>query len=297
MTRLLLTGGSGDLGQVLSKAWLARGDSAVILDVQPPRFTSTDDTDYIAGSVTDRELLDGAMSGIDCIVHIAAWHGVHENPGPRNKSVYEFWDVNVTGTFNVFEAAARAGVKNMVYISSTSRFVELHKFYGQTKVLGEDIAKGYVHRHQMNVVTLQPRAFIPHWNRDTYSGFMAWAQYFWGGATHIDDVLQGVIKSVDLISNQDLDEMPILVLDSGYEFSQSDFDTWDQDGPGASFRRIYPEYVDLALEHGFDTNRKPNKLDGSAEARQSIGYEPAYSLKSMLDELEKYGPEGPPAPF
>ena len=56
----------------------------------------------------------------------------------RQKTRNQF---NVTGTMNVFEAAHRAGVTQVVYLSSTS--VRNHaSLYGHTKVLGEEIAQG-----------------------------------------------------------------------------------------------------------------------------------------------------------
>src|SRR4051794_37515793 len=103
---ILLTGGAGDLGYTLSKQLVERGDTPIRLDVRQP----TDNNGiYLAGSILDRTPLANAMQGVDCVVHIAAWHGVHEFR--REKNVYDFWDLNVTGTFYVFEAAAQAGIK------------------------------------------------------------------------------------------------------------------------------------------------------------------------------------------
>jgi hypothetical protein len=45
--------------------------------------------------------------GCDSIVHIAAWHGIHEGRG--EKDTYDFFDLKLRGTFEVFEAAATAG--------------------------------------------------------------------------------------------------------------------------------------------------------------------------------------------
>lgn len=291
--RVLLTGGAGDLGQMLVKALAARGDTPVVLDVRSPKLSLGE---FFKGSILDRSTLAQCLVNIDCVVHIAAWHGIHEIPGPRQKNVYEFWDLNITGTFYIFEAAHQAGITNLVYISSTSRLFELDTIYGQSKLLGEEIAQGYQTRHGFNVITLRPRAFIPFWNRETYSGFIAWAKYFWGGATHIQDVTQGVLKSISLLSTNTLTDMPRLTLDSSYEYSENDFETWDAAGPGSTFNRIYPEYVEIAREYELDISQMPNRL-GSASAREKIGYAPAYSLQTLLAEIAKYGDAGPPSPF
>ena len=64
------------------------------------------------------------MLGCDCIVHIAAWHGIHESRG--EKDAYDFFDLNVRGTFEVFEAAVSLGITRIVYISTTSVNKPLH---------------------------------------------------------------------------------------------------------------------------------------------------------------------------
>jgi nucleoside-diphosphate-sugar epimerase len=158
---VLLTGGSGDLGTVLTPVLEARGDTPLRLDIVPP----TDQRGvYLAGSILDRDGLTRCLAGVDSVVHMAAWHGIHDTT--RHTDVYAFWDLNVTGTFNVFEAAHRAGVTQVVYLSSTS-VRHRASLYGHTKVLGEEIAQTYGTRHGMQVVTLRPRGFIPHWNRAT----------------------------------------------------------------------------------------------------------------------------------
>jgi nucleoside-diphosphate-sugar epimerase len=287
--RILLTGGSGDLGQVLSQQLVARGDVPVRFDVRPPQSNCGL---YVKGSILDRETLRQSLAGMDCVIHIAAWHGIHE--ATKAKDVYEFWDLNVTGTFYVFEAAARAGIQRFVFISSTS----VHNWagiYGHTKVLGEEIARVYAQRHHMNVITLRPRAFIPSWNRQVYPSFVEWAKWFWRGAVHIDDVSQAVVRAVEVLERGPLATPVVLTVDGGYEYTDDDLRNWDRDGPGSTFRKYYPDYHDLAVRHGLDPSRKPEKLDIS-ETRQRLGYDPQYSLKNLLDELDRFGEVGPPAP-
>ena len=100
--KVLLTGGSGDLGQTLVSMLVSRGDIPVILDVRAPRGSQCGV--FIQGSILDREKLYEALRSCDCIVHIAAWHGIHEARGVKNS--YDFFDLNVRGTFEVVEAAA-----------------------------------------------------------------------------------------------------------------------------------------------------------------------------------------------
>jgi nucleoside-diphosphate-sugar epimerase len=286
--RVFLTGGSGDLGRVLSGQFQGRGDVPVCFDVRPPASS----WEYVKGSILERETLQQSLSGVDCVVHIAAWHGIHEATGA--KSVYDFWDLNVTGTFYVFEAAVRAGVRRIVYISSTS-VRQWASVYGHSKVLGEEVARAYAQRHGVNVITLRPRAFIPSWNRQVYRTYVEWVKWFWRGAVHIEDVSQAVIRAVDLLGQGPLSAPLVLTVDGAYEYTDDDLLHWDEEGPGSTFRKYYAEYYDLALRHGLDPAQKPEKLD-ITETRRRLRYDPRYSLKDVLADLARFGEEGPPAP-
>lgn len=287
--RIVLTGGSGDLGQILCPLILQRGDTPVVLDVRMP----ANRVEFVNASITDREALAGALPGADMVIHIAAWHGVHEFR--KEKDAYEFWDLNVTGTFNVFQAAADAGIGKLVFISSTS-IDERFGVYGHTKVLCEEMVRAYVARHGMSIVTLRPRAFIPHWNRTIYASYIEWARWFWGGAVHIDDVAQAVIRSVEYLEGEPKPaEPPFLTVDGAYEYTDEDLKDWDAAGAGTTFEKHYAGYFDIAKKYGFDPGRKPKRLDIS-ETRRLLSYEPRFSLRNLLEELSQYGAEGPPAP-
>jgi nucleoside-diphosphate-sugar epimerase len=289
--KVLLTGGAGDLGQTLVPRLLGKSDTPVILDIRAPSDPKQEGM-YIQGSILDRPTLKEAFRGCDCIVHIAAWHGVHEGRG--EKDAYDFFDLNVRGTFEVFEAAASLGINKVVYISTTS-VRNQDTLYGRSKILAEHIAEDYRRCNNMNVITLRPRGFIPFWNRDVYSKYSDWARWFWKGAVHVDDVASAVMLSLDLIGRRQIQRQLILTLDGAYEYTDADLEHWDADGAGSTFRKYYPEYFDLALSYGLDPALKPTKLDIS-ETLRWLGYKPTYSLACLLSELAVYGENGPPRP-
>ena len=287
--KVLLTGGSGNLGHTLVPKLLDKGDTPVILDVRAPRDLQKDAV-FIEGSILDRPKLTDIFRGCDCIVQIAAWHGIHESRGEKNS--YDFFDLNVRGTFEVFEAAASVGIGKIIFISTTS----VHRpdtRYGSSKILAELIAEDYRKHRHMNVITLRPRGFIPYWDRDVYASYSDWARWFWKGAVHIDDVAAAVLLSLQLISRQQLGQQLVLTLDSAYEYTDADLDHWDAEGTGSTFRKYYSEYYDLALSYGLDPALKPTRLDISKTVRW-LGYKPSYSVASLLSELAAYGDRGPP---
>jgi nucleoside-diphosphate-sugar epimerase len=287
--KIVLTGGSGDLGQTLVPMLLNKGDTPVILDVRAPRELKKGAV-FIDGSILDRSKLTHMFRGCDCIVHIAAWHGIHESSGDRNAC--DFFDLNVRGTFEIFEAAASLGIDKVIFISTTSVYRPDTR-YGSSKIMAELIAEDYRRHRNINVITLRPRGFIPYWNRHVYASYSDWARWFWKGAVHIDDVASAVILSVDFISRRKLAQQLILTLDSAYEYADSDLDDWDAGGAGSTFKKYYANYYDLAVSYGLDPALKPTKLDIS-ETIHWLGYKPSFSLASLLSELAAYGDSGPP---
>lgn len=290
--RILLTGGSGDLGSLLSLSLKQQGDEPVVIDMAAPKAA---DVEFFKGSILDRGLLAQAVKDADCVIHIAAWHGIHESQ--KTKTPAEFHDLNVTGTFNVFEAAAAEGIKKFIFISSTS-VDDKGSIYGHTKILGEVMARNYANRHDMDVITLRPRAFIPNWNKSVYANFTEWAKWFARGAVHVSDVEQSVLCAVNFLKagKKTPEKAQAFTVDGAYDFTAEDLKNWDKGGPGSTFKRHYPEFYDLMLKYGLDPARKPKVLDIS-DTKNILGYAPKYSLRNMLEELDAFGTEGPPSPF
>ncbi len=288
--RVILTGGSGDMGGILARDLLKQGDDVVILDLAVPHVTLKNKVDFIKGSITDRDTVKRAMHDIDCVVHIAAFHGIHEEQG---KTAYDFHDLNVTGTLNVFQAAADAGVKKVVLISSTSTS-NRYDTYGHTKILNEEMARAYAHRHDMDILTLRPRGFIPPWNRSVYDDFTGWANWFVKGAVHIFDVCDATLKAVNFLKTHKPDEpAQILTIDGAYEYSVQDIENWSDNVPAHTYGG---DIVKKAKDAGINIERCPSIL-GSDDAEKLIGYNAQYSLKNLLDDFVTYGQSGPPNPL
>ena len=223
-------------------------------------------------------------------MHIAAWHGIHEFT--KQKNAYDFWDLNVTGTFNVFQTALEKNIKNIIFISSES-VAEKSGIYGWTKILSEQIAQRYFDNYNLNILTLRPRAFIPYWNKEVYKSFVEWAKWYWKGAVHINDVAQAVIRGIDLISNKILNQHLILPVDGAYEYTQNDLLNWDASNPGQTFKKYYEQYYDVAIQYGLDPLLKPTIQDIS-ETKKCLGYTPTYSPMNLFEDLSRYGKQGPP---
>lgn len=111
---IAVTGGSGKLGRTVVRELRAAGHTVVNLDATGERgrgFVQVDLTDY--GQTLDAILgVDDLHGGFDAIVHLAAI------PAPAILSDVATFHNNIRVTYNVFQAARRAGIRNIVYASS-----------------------------------------------------------------------------------------------------------------------------------------------------------------------------------
>jgi dihydroflavonol-4-reductase len=113
MTRVLVTGGSGFIGQHLVSALVARNRSVRVLDLLPPAHILPD-VEYIEGSVLDPDLVDEALRDVSEVYHLAAL------PGMWLPSKAAFHAVNYRGTEIVITAARKRGVARFLHCSTES---------------------------------------------------------------------------------------------------------------------------------------------------------------------------------
>ncbi|MDD3818374.1 MAG: NAD(P)-dependent oxidoreductase [Bacteroidales bacterium] len=106
---VLITGGSGRIGKFIVNN-LKDYYKVVVYDTKKPKQS---DVDFIEGDLRDLDKFRQVTKNIDNIIHLAAYFTDRVMP-----SYSEGWDVNSTGTFNVFESAVRNNVKKVVYASS-----------------------------------------------------------------------------------------------------------------------------------------------------------------------------------
>jgi dihydroflavonol-4-reductase len=113
MTRILVTGGSGYIGQHLVSALVARGRQVRVLDLRAPS-RPLPDVQYRKGSVLDTVVVDDAMVGVDEVYHLAGL------PGMWMPDKADFHAVNCRGTEVVIAAARKLGIARFLHCSTES---------------------------------------------------------------------------------------------------------------------------------------------------------------------------------
>src|SRR5436190_22419667 len=106
--RVLLTGAAGHIGSCLREGLRPLVDELRLSDVVPIEPVSGET--FAAADLGNFDAVAAAAEGIDAIVHLGAQ--------ATEASFDALLGPNLIGTFNVFEAARRAGVRRVVFASS-----------------------------------------------------------------------------------------------------------------------------------------------------------------------------------
>ena len=108
--RVLITGGTGAVGREAVKRLVAHGHDVTVIG--RTANIEIEGAAYRQCDIVDFECLTECMEGIEGVVHLAAI------PNPALGPGHEIVHVNDTGTFNVYRAAADAGIRRIVSASS-----------------------------------------------------------------------------------------------------------------------------------------------------------------------------------
>jgi nucleoside-diphosphate-sugar epimerase len=168
MNKVVVTGGSGRLGQFVIRDLLEHGYQVLSLDRVAPREKLC--TSWLVDLRHAGDLFE-ALKAAHGIIHLGAYQAPNLAPDAETLSN------NVSATYNVLRAAADANVKKVVLASSTAAFGFIYATklwapeylpldedhpslpqdsYGLSKVLGERIADSIVSVHKdMTVSSLR----------------------------------------------------------------------------------------------------------------------------------------------
>jgi uronate dehydrogenase len=164
--RVLLTGAAGGLGKVLRprlrpRCTLLRLSDLVAMD--PPQAGEQ----VVQVPLEDRVAVDALLEGMDAVVHLG---------GISTEQPFDaILQANFVGTYNLYEAARRQGVKRIVFASSNhvtgfyrqdevidaTMPVRPDGYYGLSKAFGENLSRFYFDRYGIETVCLRIGSSFP----------------------------------------------------------------------------------------------------------------------------------------
>ena len=232
MKRICITGAAGFIGSHLTDEFLARGIKVSGIDNFCDFYDPATKRKNLAGAlknklcaltegdIRDPAVLKDTVSGCDSVVHLAAMVGVR--PSMQDPDLYR--DVNIEGTRRVLEACRQAGVRNVIFASSSSVYGNNRKVpfaesdpvddpvsvYAETKVAAENLCREANAKFGLDVTCL--RFFTVYGPRQRpdlaihkFTRLILDDQpipFFGDGTmerdhTFIDDILQGLQAAID----------------------------------------------------------------------------------------------------
>ena len=230
--KALVTGGAGFIGSHLVEALVRRGASVAVLDDFNPFYDPAIKRENLSQlnrhvRIYQVDICDAAATAQvvaterpELILHLAARAGVR--PSVLQPELY--LRTNITGTFNLLEAAKAAGVPRLIFASSSSVYganrtlpftenqvlIQTLSPYASTKLAGEQLCSNYSYLYGLQVICLRfftvygprqrPDLSIHRFTDRIYHG-QPIEVYGDGSArrdfTYVHDTVQGILNAVD----------------------------------------------------------------------------------------------------
>jgi UDP-glucose 4-epimerase len=294
--KVLVTGSSGHLGEALVRTLRDAGHDVVGLDIAESSFTAS------VGSITDRSCVTRCMRGVQIVFHTATLHKPHVATHTRQ----DFVDTNITGTLNLLEEAAGAGVESFVYTSTTSVFGDAlvppagspaawvtedvtpipKNIYGATKAAAEDLCQLF-HRNQgLACMVLRTSRFFPE-EDDNKAVRDAWAD----GNLKANEYLFRRVDLADVVSAHLLAAERAralgfrrFIVSATTPFSPGDLRGLRTDAPAVT-RHYVPGYESEYARRGWKMLPGIDRVYVNERARRELGWQPRYDFRFIVDRL------------
>ena len=286
--RVLITGAGGTLGTALAPLLAEAGHEPVLFDVRPLETPYR----FMQGDIRRLEDARKVVEGVEFVVHTAAIHGIHL----RDHAPQQFYDLNLTGTFNIWEAAAAAGVRGLVFSSTMGVYGDSRRpprdeavvalredvpllpadVYGYTKVAGEEMCRYYGRRHGIPSVALRYGMFVPE------PFFREGIRLLYGGVD-ARDVARAVMAAMGALIDGTI-RWDAFNVESLVPFGEEDGSQLRED-PLAVLDRYYPGAGDLLRGRGVERLAPITKYYPMQHAAEVLGFRPERNFEQWLGEL------------
>ncbi|MEH2628279.1 UDP-glucose 4-epimerase [Bradyrhizobium sp. AZCC 1719] len=293
---VLVTGSSGHLGEALMRTLQAQRRKAIGIDVLPGVFT------HHLGSIADRAFVRRCMKGVTTVLHAATLHKPHVATHSRQ----EFIDVNISGTLNLLEEAAAAGVTAFVYTSTTSVFGEAlvpppgepaawitenvtavpKNIYGVTKAAAEDLCQLFARNHALRTIVLRTSRFFPEEDdnratREAYTDANIKTNEFLYRRVDIEDVVSAHLMAADRAPSADFAKY---IISATTPFSRNDTAELRHDAPRV-VRRYVPEFEAEFARRGWTMIPGIDRVYVNDRARAELGWQPRHDFRALIARL------------
>ncbi|MFK7891010.1 MAG: NAD-dependent epimerase/dehydratase family protein [Granulosicoccus sp.] len=297
--RVLVTGSSGHLGEALMRVLGQHPDLLLTgLDIKPSAFTNA------VGSVHDAGFVNTCMAGVDVIYHTATLH----KPHVATHSKQDFFDVNVSGTLALLEAAVAHGVSRFIFTSTTSVFGDAMRpepgqpavwvtedlqplpknIYGVTKFAAEDLCHLFHRQTSLNCIILRTSRFFPEEDddckkRNSYADANCKANEFLYRRVELQDVVDAHLKAAERAVDLGFGRY---IISATTAFLPEDLQLLNVNAREVVLQRI-PEFKDAYSALGWTMFDRIDRVYVNTSARDDLGWEPQYDYRRILHMCRK----------
>lgn len=300
--RVLITGAGGTLGTLLAPLLAEAGHEPVLFDLHSLESAY----EFVQGDVRSLEDLRVATRGAEYILHLAAILGI------QSATARDFYDINLTGTFNVWQAAAEAGVRGLVFSSTMSIYkphdqplradavtvmdeqtpAQPRDIYGYTKAAGEEMCRLYGRSHGIPSIALRYGMFSPE-------PFFSYGIRLLYGGVDARDVARAVLAALEALSSGKVRCWDVFNVESLVPFTAGDHPQLLR-GPLPVLERHYPGCAELLRARGVERLTPIHEVYPMNHAEDVLGFFPERNFVQWLEELkarpEERAQKNPPWP-
>ena len=267
------------------------------LDVAPGVDT------HVIGSVADRALIDHVFAehAIEAVIHAGALH----KPDIVRYPAQAFVDVNVTGTLNLLEAAAKAGHDRFVFTSTTSLMIsqairseladhavwldetsgplEPRNIYGVTKLAAEQLCRLAHVEQGLNCIVLRTSRFFPE-EDDTHralSGENMKANELLHRRLTVEDAARAHIAALDSAPRIGFGSF---IISAPTPFDRDECEELKRDA-ATVIARHFPDAPTLYAAKGWELPRAIGRVYDATRAEQVLGFRCETDFHALMAAL------------
>jgi UDP-glucose 4-epimerase len=295
---ILVTGSAGHLGEAILRTLRGRGSPVHGVDLKRSEFTDA------VGSITDPDFVRRQMVGVSAIIHTATLHKPHVATHTRQ----DFVDTNVTGTLNLLEAAVAAGVKSIVFTSTTSAFGSQLRpeagqaavwvtedlppvpknIYGTTKLMAENLCELFFRERGLPVLVLRTSRFFPEDDDDpamriAYAPENAQANELLYRRLDITDAVSAHLLAVARAPEIGFARY---IVSATTPFERHHLAPLARDAAGV-VRTLYPDCDQLYAARGWRLFPEIDRVYVNDRARRELGWHPEFDFAHVLSSLRE----------
>jgi nucleoside-diphosphate-sugar epimerase len=218
----------------------------------------------------------------------------------------DFVDVNVTGTLNLLEEAAAAGVTAFVYTSTTSVFGDAlvpppgepaawitedvtampKNIYGVTKAAAEDLCQLFTRNHSLRAIVLRTSRFFPEEDdnravREAYTDTNIKTNEFLYRRVDIEDVVSAHLLAADHAPAAGFAKY---IISATTPFAREDAAELRNDAP-LVVRRYVPDYEAEFARRGWTMIPRIDRVYVNDRARAELGWQPRHDFRTLIARL------------